>query len=50
MSRKTLEKMVLDKMSSDMIFCFEMDAEEKEQAIASVSTATNAELLRYLED
>ena len=50
MKRKQLEKMVLDKMSTDMIFRFEMDAEEQEQAIASVSTATDTELLQYLQD
>ena len=47
---ENLRLQAIEKMEGDMIFCFEMDAEEKEQAIASVSTATNAELLRYLED
>lgn len=50
MKRKQLEKMVLDKMSTDMIFYFEMSPEEQAQAMESISSATNAELLAYLEE
>ena len=50
MERKQLEKMALDKMSADMIFCFEMDPEEQAQAMESITSATNAELLAYLEE
>ena len=50
MKRKKLEKMVLDKMSTDMIFYFEMNPEEQAQAMESIASATNAELLAYLEE
>lgn len=45
-----LRKKAVEKLESDMIFMFECDEEEQAQAMESIASATNAELLAYLEE
>lgn len=50
MSRKELEEKVIEKMSVDMIYCFEYDIDEQIATLENIASVETSALLAYLED
>ena len=45
-----LRKKVIEKLESDMIFCFECDEQEKAETYNQLLNLSVEEMLKYLED
>ena len=45
-----LRKKVIEKLESDMIFCFECDEREKAETYNQILNLSVEEMLKYLED
>ena len=45
-----LRKKVIEKLESDMIFCFECDEQEKAEAYNQLLNLSVDDMLKYLED
>ena len=45
-----LRKKVIEKLESDMIFCFECDEQEKSETYNQLLNLSVEEMLKYLED
>ena len=45
-----LRKKVIEKLESDMIFCFECDEQEKSETYNQIFNFSVEEMIKYLED
>ena len=45
-----LRKKVIEKLESDMIFCFECDEQEKDETYNQIFNLSVDDMLKYLED
>lgn len=48
--KKTITTKVIEKLESDMIFCFECDEQEKAETYNQLLNLSVEEMLKYLED